>query len=89
MPATYTVTLEASGVSPGDLYIENGTGADAIPFAKTTPIEAMDNDTGTIKFIISGIGSDSKEFLFTVNQTFVKVSSGMAPYIGSNGNWFT
>ena len=49
----------------------------------------MDDDTGTIKFTVSGIGSDSKEFLFTVNQTFVKVSSGMAPYIGSNGNWFT
>lgn len=48
----------------------------------------MNDDTGIIKFTISGIGSDSKEFLFTVNQTFVKVSSGMAPRIGQNGNWW-
>ena len=63
------------------MYIGTGT----TPFAKTTPIQAMPDDTGSLKFIISGIGSDSKEFLFTVNQTFVKVNSGIDGKPGKDG----
>ena len=55
------------------MYIGTGT----TPFAKTNPIQAMPGDTGSLKFNISGIGSDNKAFSFTTNQTFVKVNSGM------------
>ena len=37
----------------------------------------MPGDTGSLKFNISGIGSDDKAFSFTTNQTFVKVNSGI------------
>ena len=72
LPETYTVTLEGFGVSPGNLSIGTGT----TPFAKTTPIQAMPGDSGSLEFNISGRGSDNKAFSFTTNQTFVKVNSG-------------
>ena len=72
LPATYTVALEGYGVSPGDLHIGTGT----TPFAKTTPIQAMPGNTGSLEFNISGRRSDNKAFSFTTNQTFVKVNSG-------------
>ena len=81
LPATYTVALEGYGVSPGDLDIGTGT----TPFAKTTPIQAMPGDTGSLKFNISGIGSDNNAFSFTTNQTFVKVNSGKDGKDGKDG----
>ena len=72
LPETYTVALVGYGVSPGDLHIGTGT----TPFAKTTPIQDMPGNDGSLRFNISGIGSDNKAFSFTTNQTFVKVNSG-------------
>ena len=45
----------------------------------------MPGDTGSLKFIISGIGSDNKAFSFTTNQTFVKVNSGIDGKPGKDG----
>jgi len=72
---TYTVSLTASGVTPGDLSL---TTINNKTFVRTTPIEGMNEaaENGSIVFNITGLRVDGTTFNYSANQTFNKIDSG-------------